>query len=243
MVTASSLVESVDQNTRAVGKAHEIGFWREFMQSDRCRFGWCDATPNPECDQEIYTLLRYVASSFGQSGRTVDVLDIGSGPISVLTNVFHGLQANLKAADPLADDYEKLWTDHARRLRAVRPMGVAGEDLVDYFGSNAFDVTHIRNAIDHAVNPIAVVEQLIEITRKNGLVIIHGFENEADSERWGGFHQWNMRIIRGDLEFEGAAHKKFRVIANFSNQLRLISACTKRLVNGKNWSTLVVQVA
>jgi SAM-dependent methyltransferase len=236
------LNDTVDQQTREAGRASEIEFWRDFMQSARCKLNWCDAIPNPECDQEIYILLRYVAWAKCKLGKPIDVLDIGSGPISILTHVFHGLHAHLKAADPLADEYERLWTDEAARMRAVRPVPVAGEDLARHFGRNSFDVSHIRNAIDHTIHPMAVMEQMIEITRKNGVIVVHGFENEAATERWEGFHQWNMRIIPGDMEFEGSTHQKYGVLATFGQQLELISTYTKRLVNGKNWLGFVAAV-
>ncbi|MEJ0018278.1 MAG: hypothetical protein WDN25_17295 [Acetobacteraceae bacterium] len=76
----------------------------------------------------------------------------------------------------------------------MRPVAVAGEDLAGHFGTQVFDVAHIRNAIDHAVHPMAVVEQMLAITRPGGFLIIHGFENEAIAEHWHGFHQWNMRV-------------------------------------------------
>jgi hypothetical protein len=47
------LNDTVDQQTREAGRASEIEFWRDFMQSARCKLNWCDAIPNPECDQEI----------------------------------------------------------------------------------------------------------------------------------------------------------------------------------------------
>lgn len=242
MWTVEELRDAVDPKTRQVGKAHEIEFWRVFMGSDRCASVWCDAIPNPELDKDIYSLVRSLAWAYEANEKTLDILDIGSGPVSMLTNAFHGLQVNLKAADPLADEYEKLWEDKTRRRQVVRPVSVAGENLVQQFGNNSFDVTHIRNAIDHAVHPMAVVEQMIGITRKAGLVIIHGFENEAKAENWAGFHQWNMRIVNGELEIEGNVGQKYGVLKTFKDQLKFISAYTKPLPGGKYWSTLIAAI-
>jgi hypothetical protein len=238
----ANFTDVVAEQIRDVGKAEEIEFWRGFMHSDRCKSNWCDSAPNPECEPEIHGMLRYMAWSYARHGSPMEVLDIGSGPISIFSNAFHGMTVNLKAADPLADDYEKLWTDEARRLRVTRPVPVPGEELMRHFGKNSFDVTHIRNAIDHAVHPILVVEQMIEITRKDGIIIIHGFEDEALIQQWGGFHQWNMRLVGGELEFEGASRKKYGVMATFADKLRPISWSTKRLVTGKNWASLVAAV-
>jgi hypothetical protein len=51
-----------------------------------------------------------------------------------------------------------------------------------------------------------------------------------------------MRIVRGEMEFEGATRQKYGVMATFGQQLKLINAYTKPLVNGKNWSALVAAV-
>ena len=172
----------------------------------------------------------------------MEILDIGSGPVSMLTNAFHGLRASLKAADPLADEYDPLWTDSVRKAQVVRPAAVAGEDLVRRYGNGSFDVSHIRNAIDHACHPLAVLEQMIGITRQNGHIIIHGFENEASAEGLQGFHQWNMQVHNEELMFEGSAHQQYRVMEVFGNRIKPLCSYTAPLVNAKRWCTFVACV-
>lgn len=232
--------EVVDDATREMGRAHEVAFWRDFVRSDRCKIGWCDAIPNPELDSEIYLFLRGLAAMHAKSGRMLEILDIGSGPVSMLTNAFPDYPVRLRAADPLGSDYDALWDDLDRKNRVVRPDTVAGEKLVERYGRHSFDVTHIRNAIDHAAHPIIVLEQMIGITRPGGFVIVHGFQDEAAAEGYEGFHQWNMKVARDDLEFESVAGRKYLASLSFPGQLVPVFAGTRVLAeSGKAWCCYV----
>ena len=82
----------------------------------------------------------------------MEILDIGSGPVSMLTNAFHGLRASLKAADPLADEYDPLWTDSVRKAQVVRPPPWPEKTWCDAMATGAsMWATFVTPSITHAI--------------------------------------------------------------------------------------------
>jgi len=234
--------DSVNAELRQTGKAHEVAFWSQFMRSDRFLINWCDAAPNPELELEIDVVVKSLALSANAQGKTFDVLDVGSGASSILSHSFVGLDVRLMAADPLADDYDALWVDQVRRLKVCRPTFCLGEGLVAHFGRRTFDLAHIRNALDHSENPVTVVQQLIEVTKRSGFVIIHGFENEAITENWQGFHQWNIQFEERDLVITGRSGRPHRLMETFARKTRLVRTWRKQILPDKFWCGIMMQV-
>jgi SAM-dependent methyltransferase len=233
---------------REAGRQDELAFWKSWMSDDGGKTlspraaSWCDNSPNHELEGWVNVLIRsWIFQVNFREARPASILDVGSGPISMLSrSFFGGLRVDLKAADPLADDYAKIWPNDPKRMEAVcRPEAVAGEHLTGHFGDGVFDVVHVRNAIDHADHPAAVFGQLVDVVRPGGLIIVHGFENEAAWEKWQGFHQWNLIIRDGDLEVSGKGRAKHRLGATFSDKVMTLSARTDKLENGKNWCSFV----
>ena len=80
----------------------EVNFWKDFVVSDRFRINWCQTAPNPELELEIDAFVKLLACEIHKSGDRARILDVGSGPVSILTNSFIHIPADLVAADPLA---------------------------------------------------------------------------------------------------------------------------------------------
>jgi len=184
-----------------IGEEQELDFWKGFVHTDRFIKNWVEAAPNPELDIEVDLLIRGLGA-FRTSDDRVRILDVGSGPVSHFSNGFDKEHFELHAADPLADHYNALW-DHPRKNDVCIPVACAGEQLSQKFDADYFDLVHIRNAIDHTINPIDVIREAAKITKPNGFVMVHGWENEADHQNYRGMHQWNMRLLNsvGDLLF------------------------------------------
>lgn len=198
------------------GIAHEVNFWRTFVDTERFRQNWASNRINPELEQEAINLI-------GAEGVHCSVLDVGSGPVSIL----HGLVlGKLTAADPLSAFYAGMF-DYARH--GIRPpYAVRCEDLTGYFEQGTFDRVHMRNAFDHVQDPLSAFDALAAMVAPGGRLIIHGFENEADAENWQGLHQWNCRIEPGELIVEGREKIYARLEGNTSR---------RELPNGKTWFT------
>ena len=178
----------VTEPNRSQGRVDEENFWKSFVCTERFQNNWCTSSPNPELNSEIDLFLTTVSSL---SKGNVSVLDIGSGPVSILSRSTSSANCELHAVDPLADFYKKILPNNIDQFDVVIPNTMDAEELSTNFGANSFDVVHIRNALDHTKNPITSLREMFSIAKENGFVVIHGFENEATWENWVGMHQWN----------------------------------------------------
>lgn len=175
------------------GVAHEVDFWRGFVRSERFR-GWVADCPTPELDKRVLWLLRGLHAL----GLVRSVLDVGSGPVSILNGAAPDLK--ITTADPLSVHYQTLFDYAAHNLEA--PLPFAAEELPDAFRA-AFDCVHISNALDHTVSPLVALQRLVECVRLGGLLIVQGHANEADHEGRSGFHQHNLDLIGDCLTING----------------------------------------
>ena len=102
------------------------------------------------------------------------------------------------AVDPLADDYRRLLLEYGLEP-PVRTERLEGERLVERFGSGRFDIAYARNALDHAVDPITIVGNMLEVVRDGGYVVLRHVRNEAVRQRYRQLHQWNFDARAGEL--------------------------------------------
>lgn len=195
------------------GFQHEIDFWRGFIKTDRFLKGWCGNHKTPELNQEVADFILSVPHD--------SVLDVGSGVVSIL----NGLVPCVVPADPLGEQYEKIFDYGWFNLPKPMPMGA--EDIeFDKF----FDIVHISNAIDHAKNPVQGIKQLYQAVKEGGYLIIQGFENEGEYENYQGLHQWNIHLA-GDVLVINDAVSSVTTI----NLDGVVLAKTIKLNTGKNW--------
>jgi SAM-dependent methyltransferase len=128
----------------------------------------------------------------------VSILDVGSGPITKMRKRFPGKRLTVMACDPLAREYGEL-LDELGIEPPVRPVAVRGEELLDVFDPGSFDVAFGHNAIDHAGDPVRVVENMVEVVRVGGFVLLAHHRREAESHRYRHLHQWNFDLDGEDF--------------------------------------------
>ena len=159
--------------------AHELEFWARFVKSGRFINNWINGDVNPEpTPAGIADLIRPYKDGIA--------LDIGSG----VTSVLRGRFAKVVAVDPLAPLYEVVFDYELHGLMPA--IGCTGEELLNHFDTDTFDVVHISNALDHCQDPVKVMKNMWQLVRHGGLVIVQGFINEGEKENYQGFHQWNI---------------------------------------------------
>lgn len=148
-------------------------------------------------------------------GSEEKILDVGSGPISLLGNHYLGKKLGLIAVDPLASLYNMILKKYKINPYCKTQFAIA-ELLSDFFEENSFDLVHMRNALDHTFVPINVVEQMLFITKLNKRVVLFHRINEAERREYGGFHQWNISMKNGSLYFWNK-HEELNVSERLSN--------------------------
>jgi SAM-dependent methyltransferase len=132
------------------------------------------------------------------SGETIALLDVGAGPLTRLGYRFPGKTLEIVAVDPLADEYDRLL--RAASLRPPVPtIPVAGEDLLEHFGSRTFDIAYASNALDHSADPLKIISNMVTLVRPGGAVLLRHKRNEGSVARYGGLHQWNFDVADAGL--------------------------------------------
>ncbi len=172
--------------------SHESGYWTDSLAAADARERFAIRL-DPETEI-IGQALRRAVELIGR--EDVAILDVGSGPLTSVGKRYPGKKLAVTAADALADDYaEALRKAGIEPL--VPPLAVAGEDVLDYFGPEAFDVAFMSNALDHTADPLVVIENLVGVTKKDGCVALRHMKNEGVRNNYFGIHLWNIECRDG----------------------------------------------
>jgi SAM-dependent methyltransferase len=131
-------------------------------------------------------------------GEEVSILDVGAGPASMVGCRYPGKRLTVVAVDPLAATYARLLAA-AGVEPPVRTSSLEGERLVEGLGRDRFDIAYARNALDHAVDPVLIVEQMLDVVRPGGSVVLRHVRNEGERQGYGQLHQWNFDERDGEL--------------------------------------------
>jgi SAM-dependent methyltransferase len=176
------------------GKSSEVDFWAGWLvgapgteqwQSDR------ESRLNPET--EIRDPL--VREELDRNpAEAISILDVGAGPVTWLGFRYPGKTLSIVAVDPLADEYDRLLRQVGLEP-PIRTIRVAGEDLVEHFGSRRFDIAYATNALDHSADPFTIISNMVTIVRPGGAVLLRHKRNEGESAQYGGLHQWNFDVV------------------------------------------------
>jgi SAM-dependent methyltransferase len=124
----------------------------------------------------------------------VSILDVGAGPVTWLGYRYPGKTLTIVPVDPLADEYDRLLRE-AKLDPPIRTVRVAGEALVEHFGSRKFDIAYATNSLDHSADPFTIISNMVAVVRTGGVVLLRHKRNEGDSARYGGLHQWNFDVV------------------------------------------------
>ena len=174
----------------------EVGYWRDWLMTRGGRWSEEYAYRFDPSSEVADSALREVIADLPQG--EVSVLDVGSGPASMVGYRFPGKAIALVAVDPLADEYDRLLED-AHLVPPVRARRMEGERLLEEFGTARFDVAYARNALDHAVDPALIVENMLAVVRPGGYVVLRHVRNEAVRQAYVQLHQWNLDHNDGRL--------------------------------------------
>ena len=189
----------------------------------------------PSC---LFPLMKEVKN------RLPRILDVGSGPVSMLNYGEEKKLIHLTTADPLADEYYKLLLKYNYCLK-YPAFCLPGEKLSTGLKENHFDITWCHNALDHSQSPGEVVKEMIKVTRYGGYIVIHTWENEGTFEGFHGLHKHNLffnneeglclQTLDGDF---GKLSPPIPLIQNLPVSVSDIKIINK---NGRNWIELTLR--
>jgi SAM-dependent methyltransferase len=176
----------------------EVDFWAGWLVGAPGTEEWTsdrDSRLDPETEIRD-PLVR--AELEGNPAEEISILDVGAGPVTALGFRYPGKTLTIVPVDPLADEYERLLRD-AGLDPPIRTILVAGEALLEHFGSRRFDIAYAVNALDHSADPFTIISNMVAVVRVGGVVILRHKRNEGESALYGGLHQWNFDAVDGSL--------------------------------------------
>lgn len=178
------------------GADSEVEFWEEWLKTKGS--DWPEEyiyRTNLNSQLQEY-LIKYLPSD----KTIIDILDVGSGPLTFLGKKIKNKNTELRitSTDPLADKYLKMLRQHN-----ITPgsffLNLSSEELSTHLLENYFDLVYMRNALDHCLDPLTSIGEMIKVLNKNSYLILEHKMNEAISESYTHLHQWNISIE--DSEF------------------------------------------
>lgn len=175
------------------GIDYEVDFWTKWFSTSGGQ--WPEdfrmrLDPGVEIEPSFMELVTTADAAHAK------ILDVGSGPLSILGKVHNGVRLDITAVDPLADYYARI-VECCGVRRPIPVIKAFAEDLASFFDSNHFDLAHCQNALDHSFEPLRAVFQMLEIVKPGGVVLLRHIPNEAENEQYSGFHQWNFDVEDG----------------------------------------------
>jgi SAM-dependent methyltransferase len=176
----------------------EVDFWAGWLAGAPGTEEWAsDRQSRLAPDTEITDPL--VRTELERSpAEEISILDVGAGPMTKLGYRYPGKTLTIVPIDPLADEYERLLRD-AGLDPPIRTIRVAGEALLEHFGSGRFDIAYASNSLDHSADPLRVISNMTAVVRTGGIVLLRHKRNEGESALYGGLHQWNFDVVDDSL--------------------------------------------
>jgi len=138
----------------------------------------------------------YIADLQERFGGRLRVLDVGCGPISLLSRGQLQGVFDLSGVDPLADEYREMTQRLGKQLVGAIQKGF-GERLSALFEPASFDLVFCCNALDHTQSPGQTVSEMCRVLRPGGTLFLQGYSREGSANRFHGLHQHDLYILDG----------------------------------------------
>jgi SAM-dependent methyltransferase len=131
-------------------------------------------------------------------GKSANILDVGSGPLSMLAYGHYKKLYKLQCVDPLGDVYLDLLKKYKFKV-SYEITACPGEKLSTLLPNNFYDIVWIHNALDHSQEPPKVMEEMVKVLKSGGYLCIAGWAREGEAEGYLGLHQNNLYLENGRL--------------------------------------------
>ena len=179
------------------GIAYELAFWNNVYRWTYTFRGMMDWSHyGGTIDLELFD-----ANAFLLQHDHPLVLDVGCGMSYATGNYLCngvGLQElNIHYVDPLADGFNKILKRHKRDLPLIE-FGMM-EYLSAFYPDSNVALVIIQNALDHSSGPVSGIVEALRVLKVGGVLYLNHHPNEAVTERYKGFHQFNIIEEKGQL--------------------------------------------
>jgi len=156
---------------------------------------------------------KYLESQKEFIGKTPSVLDVGSGPVSLLAYAHHNGVIDLTAVDILADSYTKLLEvyGYGKAISGIKVVESEAEHLSEKIPDQKFNLVYCNNALDHTDSPSKSLREMVNITETGGYIVISGNVRENTNESWDGIHMHDLFLDNNALFREGKSGERTRI--------------------------------
>ena len=187
---------------RRGGWEDELAFWDHWLRTRG--FNWPeDYRRKTDPNARILISRRFLPAEAKRLRRflpgrrpRISILDVGSGPLSLVGARLPGVEVELVPVDPLAAEYNELLDLHGV-TPPVRTRPCPAERVADVLGEARFDLVYCQNALDHTEDPLGGLEQMLRAVKPGRWVLLKHVIDEGEREDYGSLHDWNFRIEEG----------------------------------------------
>ena len=117
--------------------------------------------------------------------KEVSIVDIGSGPYSVIGSYLPGVKVNVTHCD--IQDFTDYWKK--RGMTSVISVERQNMEKLTY-PDDSFDIVHSMNGLDHTRDAKSSVEEMIRVCKPGGWIYVKCWLNQLDT---GYLHRWNAK--------------------------------------------------
>lgn len=179
------------------GISYEIAFWNNvyrWSHTFRGMMGWANYGSKIE-------LEGFDANDFLLNFEQPKVYDVGCGMSYAIGDKIEKngklIPLDIHYVDPLAFHFNDILKKSKRQLPQIE-FGMS-EYLSAFIQNNDASLITIQNALDHSSTPVkGIIESLISL-REGGILYLNHHSNEAEMEKYKGFHQYNVDERNGEL--------------------------------------------
>ena len=177
------------------GLPEELGFWERVLPDRVATDPSYRLRADPKAPMRD-PLMKFLIAQIPE--ENVSIIDVGAGPLTALGKTYPGKTLSITATDPLAAEYVRLMRE-AGIEPPVRPIACRGEDLLDRFRPGTFDIAYARNALDHSIDPVRVITNMVQLVKEGRFVVLRHLRRVARRNLYRGLHQWNFDIEQGEF--------------------------------------------
>lgn len=123
-------------------------------------------------------------------------LNIGCGPRPNLGEATT-FDVEVVHMDPLASAYNRLMGFLDAPGGGDVVFGAV--EILDQLETGKFHFIAAKNCLDHAYDVPAGLRQMIDVLEDRGVIALEHYENEAEAQKYLGFHRWNIEIKEGRI--------------------------------------------
>jgi len=191
----------------------EVIFWKEWLGKvslDRSSTDRLDA--RMPLQATLCRLLELSHPKLDPSTNPLEILDIGSGPLTSLGKYWSKHPIQVSAADPLAQHYNQA-LDEGYIVPPVRVIEAQAEKLTSVFPKSSFDLITAINCLDQSYDPLQAILQAVQVVKPGCFILLAHELRKGENKAYLGLHKWNFDLEDGDFVIWSPPTKRYNVTA------------------------------